>query len=285
MNGALTFNKSKKLAAQLVIIIFLIIVLIFTLFPLLVTFFGAFKTNAELSAGATILPEKWQFSNFVEAWKQANFALFTWNSLYTSTIVTIGTIIVASMSAYAVDRKQFRGKKLYVGIQAFTMFVSIGAVVLKPQFEMMVALNLHTTLWGVILILIAAHAQSFFIIIGFMRVIPKDLDEAALIDGCNFFSVYWRVVLPLLRPGLAVAALFAFRQAWNEYILPLVFTLNSPHLQTLTVGLANLRYGTTAATQTHLMLAGACLSIIPILIVYIFANKSFMQVTAGSVKG
>src|SRR5690606_24966689 len=105
-----------------------------------------------------------------------------------------------------------------------------------------------------------------------------DLDEAAFLDGCNFFSVYWRVVLPLLKPGLGVAALFAFRNAWNEYILPLVFTMTNPKLQTLTVGLADLRYGTTAATQTHLIMAGACLSILPVLVVYVFANKSFMQV-------
>jgi raffinose/stachyose/melibiose transport system permease protein len=264
---------------------FLLSVAFFTLFPVLMTVLGSFKTNMELTAGATILPKQWQFANYAAAWKQANFATYTWNSLFVSAAATVGTLIVASMAGYAVDRRTFPGKKLFVLMQASTMFISIGAVVLRPQFELMVKLHLNTSLWGVVLILISAHASTFFILMGFFKAIPRELDEAAMLDGCSFTGIYWRIVLPLLRPGLAVSALFAFRAAWNEYILPLVFTMNNPKLQTLTVGLASLRYTNSAAMQTHLMMAGACLSMLPILIVYLFANKSFMQVTAGSLKG
>jgi len=278
-------KRAKRIFSVIIIWVFLGLIALFTVFPVLVTLFGSFKTNAELTAGATILPSVWHFSNYLDAWKQADFARFTWNSLFISTFTTIGTLLLASMAAYAVDRRSFFGKSLYVSLQAATMFISIGAVVIRPQFELMVKLHLNTSLWGVIFILISAHATTFFILIGFFKGIPRDLDEAAYIDGCSFFSVYWRIILPLLKPGLGVAALFAFRNAWNEYILPLVFTMTNPKLQTLTVGLADLRYGTTAATQTHLIMAGACLSILPILIVYVFANKSFMQVTGGSVKG
>ncbi|WP_342556549.1 carbohydrate ABC transporter permease [Paenibacillus sp. FSL H8-0548] len=280
-----TGRRAKRLFSRLIVWGFLAMIAIFTVFPVLVTLFGSFKTNAELTTGATILPSVWHFSNYLEAWKQADFAKFTWNSLFISTFTTIGTLLLASMAAYAVDRRNFFGKSFYVSLQAATMFISIGAVVIRPQFELMVKLNLNSSLWGIIFILISAHATTFFILIGFFKGIPRDLDEAAYIDGCNFFSVYWRIILPLLKPGLGVAALFAFRNAWNEYILPLVFTMTNPKLQTLTVGLADLRYGTTAATQTHLIMAGACLSILPILIVYVIANKSFMQVTGGSVKG
>jgi ABC-type glycerol-3-phosphate transport system permease component len=189
------------------------------------------------------------------------------------------------MAAYAVARVDFYGKRLYVIIQSCTLFISIGAVVLRPQFDLMVALHLQKSLWGVIIILISAHATAFFMLIGFVRAIPKELDEAAFIDGCNFYSVYFRVILPLLTPALGVTALWTFRGAWNEYILPLVFTMTQPALQTLTVGLAGLKYGVGDAAQPQLMLAGACLSMLPMIIVYIFANKSFMQMTAGSVKG
>ncbi|NIK79555.1 raffinose/stachyose/melibiose transport system permease protein [Paenibacillus castaneae] len=278
-------RRANRIFSGLILWVFLGLIAVFTVFPVLVTLFGSFKTNAELTAGATILPSVWHFSNYLEAWKQADFAKFTWNSLFISTFTTIGTLLLASMAAYAVDRRSFFGKSLYVSLQAATMFISIGAVVIRPQFELMVKLHLNSSLWGIIFILISAHATTFFILIGFFKGIPRDLDEAAYIDGCNFFSVYWRIIVPLLKPGLGVAALFAFRNAWNEYILPLVFTMTNPKLQTLTVGLADLRYGTTAATQTHLIMAGACLSILPILIVYAFANKSFMQVTGGSVKG
>jgi ABC-type glycerol-3-phosphate transport system permease component len=264
---------------------FLLTVALFTLLPLAMAILGSFKTNAELTSGATFFPSDWQFSNYATAWKQANFARFMWNSFYISTAVTVGTLLVTAMAAYAVDRSRFPGKQVYVVLQASTMFISIGAVVLRPQFDLMVALGLNKSLWGVIIILISAHASIFFMLIGFFRAIPKDLDEAAYIDGCNFYSVFFRIILPLLRPALAVTALFTFRGAWNEYILPLVFTLTNPKLQTLTVGLANLRYGIGAAAENQLMMAGACIAFLPVLVVYLFASKSFMQVTAGAVKG
>lgn len=282
---AVRIISAKKVISHVILWSFLIVIAFFTLFPVLMTLLGSFKTNMELAAGASILPKEWQFANYLDAWKRAKFSTFTWNSIFVSGASTIGTLLVASMAGYVVDRRNFLGKRLFVFMQASTMFISIGAVVLRPQFELMVKLHLNTSLWGVILILISAHATTFFILIGFFKAIPREVDEAAMIDGCSFMGIYWRMILPLLKPGLGVSALFAFRTGWNEYILPLVFTMNNPKLQTLTVGLTGLRYGNSAAMQTHLMMAGACLSMLPILIVYIFANKSFMQVTAGSVKG
>jgi raffinose/stachyose/melibiose transport system permease protein len=272
-------------ASRLIVWIFLLATALLTLFPILMTLAGSLKSNTELMTGGNLLPETWQFANYAEAWKQSNFARYTWNSVYMSVTVTVGTLLVAAMAAYVVDRREFPGKALYVGVQASTMFISVGAVVLRPQFDLMVKLNLNTTLWGVILILISAHASAFFILSGFFKAIPRELDEAAMIDGSSFIRTFFRIILPLLTPGLGVVGLFAFRHAWNEYILPLVFTMTNPSLQTLTVGLANLRYGTSAAMQTNLMMAGAFLSILPMLLVYILANKSFMQVTAGSIKG
>lgn len=265
--------------------IFLLISAAVTLFPIIIVMFGSFKTNLELTTGATILPASWQFGNYATAWETANFSRYTWNSIFVSTMTTIGSLLVAAMAAYAVDRADFPGKRLYTGLLASTLFISIGAVVMRPQFDLMVMLGLQKSLWGVILILISAHAATYFIMVGFLRNIPRELDEAAWIDGCHPASVFWRIILPLLRPALAVAGLSVFQNSWNEYILPLVFTLGKPALQTLPVGLANLRYGIGAASESQLMLAGACISILPLLIVYLFANKSFMQVTLGAVKG
>lgn len=275
----------SKLVSGTVLWVFLLAAAGLTLFPVLIAILGSFKSNMELTAGATVLPSEWHLENYSQAWKQANFSTFTWNSLFVSVFTTVGMLIVTSMAAYVVDRMLFPGKKLYVAIQAFTLFISIGAVVLRPQFELMIKLNLHDSLLGVVLIMISSHAYIFFILLSFMSGIPRELDEAAHIDGSSLAGTYVKVVLPLLGPGLGVAALFTFRGAWNEYLLPLVFTMNKPDLQTLTVGLANLKYGVSAASQTHYMMAGACLSILPILVVYIFANKSFMQMTAGSLKG
>src|SRR4029453_647652 len=192
---------------------FMLLGLLFTLFPIVITILGSFKTNAELTAGATILPLSWTFSNYAEAWTQGGFSTYSFNSLFVAAASTAGTLIVSSMAAYVVNRMSFIGKKIFVGIQAFTMFVSIGAVVLRPQFELMIDLKLHNSLWGVILILISAHASAFFILLSFMSGIPRELDEAARIDGCSQGSIYMRIVLPLLTPGLGVAGLFAFRGA------------------------------------------------------------------------
>lgn len=275
----------RQLGARLPVWMLLLAISALLLFPIAVAFLGSLKTNLELTTGATFWPETWQFNNYVQAWTQADFASFTFNSLFVAVFVTAGTLLVSAMAAYAVDRVPFKGKKLFIFLQSFTLFISIGAVVLRPQFDLMVSIGLQKSLWGVIIILISAHATAFFMVIGFFRGIPKELDEAALIDGCNFYTTFWRIILPLLRPALAVAALFTFRGAWNEYILPLVFSLSRPDMQTLPVGLANLRYGAGAAVENQLMLAGACISILPLLIVYLFANRSFMQVTVGSVKG
>ncbi len=272
-------------AARLSVGAFLLAATVFTLFPLVMMLAGSLKSNAELMGGTSLLPEKWQFSNYTEAWRQTNFARFTWNSTFLSVMSTIGTLLVAAMAAYATDRRDFPGKRLYIAVQAATLFISVGAVVLRPQYDLMVKLHLNTSLWGVILILISAHASTYFILAGFLKAIPRELDEAAMIDGSGFIRTFFKLILPLLAPGLGVSGLFAFRHGWNEYILPLVFTMTNPELQTLTVGLANLRYGSSAAMQTHLMLAGACLSVLPMLLVYFAANKSFMQMTAGSLKG
>ncbi|MDQ1912703.1 carbohydrate ABC transporter permease [Paenibacillus sp. GD4] len=277
--------RPARLLSTIVLWLFLLTVLAFTVFPILMAILGSLKTNLDLTTGATFWPKEWRFDNYVKAWKSANFAKFTWNSFFVGTLTTVGTIAVASMAAYAVDRVPFRGKRFYVVLQSCTLFVSIGAVVLRPQFDLMISLNLQKSLLGVVILLVSAHATAFFMLIGFFKAIPKELDEAALIDGCNFYTVYLRIILPLLTPAIGVTALFTFRNAWNEYILPLVFTMTQPDLQTLTVGLASLRYGMGEASEQQLMLAGACISLLPILLVYVFANKSFMQVTAGSVKG
>lgn len=278
-------SRLPALAGKTLVWLFLAVIAVFTVFPILMTAAGSLMTNSELMSGGNLLPKSWQFHNYVEAWRQSNFARYTWNSVFLSVMATIGTLLVAAMAAYVVDRRPFPGRALYVGLQASTMFISVGAIVLRPQFDLMVKLGLNTSLWGVILILMSAHASTFFILLGFLKAIPREIDESAMIDGASFIKSFSRIILPLLAPGLGVSGLFAFRHAWNEYILPLVFTMTDPALQPLTVGLANLRYGASAAMQTNLMMAGACLSILPMLIVYIVANRSFMEVTAGSVKG
>mgnify|MGYP000268932815 CR=1 FL=1 len=119
---------------------------------------------------------------------------------------------------------------------------------------------------------------------GFVRSVPKELDEAATIDGAGTFRIFWQIIVPAIKPILGVIALFAFRTAWNEFVTAQVFTMSNPGLKTLSVAVANLRYSANAAAD--IMTAGASIALIPILIVYLLANRQFITgLTAGAVKG
>lgn len=143
-----TPGTAGRIVTRTVMWLFLLATAVLTLFPLLMTLTGSLKTGAEMMTGGTLFPAKLQFNNYAEAWKQANFARYTWNSAFMSVMVTVGTLLVASMAAYVVDRRDFPGKRIYVTVQASMMFISVGAIVLRPQFDLMVALHLNTTLWG-----------------------------------------------------------------------------------------------------------------------------------------
>ena len=139
---------------------------------------------------------------------------------------------------------------------------------------------------GLALLLTGGQAANIFMVSGFVRSVPKELDEAATIDGAGTFRIFWQIIVPAIKPILGVIALFAFRTAWNEFVTAQVFTMSNPGLKTLSVAVANLRYSANAAAEWHIMTAGASIALIPILIVYLLANRQFITgLTAGAVKG
>lgn len=266
--------------------IFLITVVIFTMFPVVYIILGSFKENLELMTGGNILPQKWIFSNYVEAWNEANFSLYTWNSIIYCFFSTIGALFISSMTGYCIARKEFPGKKILVAVYLSTMFITLGAVIYRPLYLMMVDLGLNKSLVAPILIQIGSQATNIFLVSKFVQGVSKELDEAAIIDGCSTFRIYYSIMLPLIRPILGVVALFAFRDSWNAYILPSIFTATNKNLMTLTVGVVSLKYSGGNAAQWNLMIAGASIAIIPMLIVYVLANKQFISgLTEGAVKG
>ena len=280
-------STSSKIAYGL-LFVFLVLVAATTLYPLLYVIFGSFKTNHELLIGGIdLLPKVFVLDNYIEAWEKANFGRYTINSIVISLGVMILSVAVTSMAAYVLSRKEFRGKNLiYNTLIAFT-FINVGSVSLRPLFELAVDLNMHTSLWSVIIIVTGmGQATYIFLIRGFMLSVPKELDEAAEIDGCSFFQIYYRIILPVLKPILATVALLSFRAGWNEYIIPLVFTMSNELMRPLTVGVVMLQNSGNGAAAWNIMFAGSALSIIPIVVVYLFLNKYFVSgLTAGAVKG
>lgn len=274
--------------ARVLIWVFLLFIAVITIFPVLYVVFGSFKENKELLVGgANIFPSAWVIQNYVDAWKQANFARYTMNSLYISLGVMVLSLINATMAGYVFSRRKSKFKSILYSIFIAFMFINVGSVSLRPLYELAVGLKMNKSLISVILISVGGgQATYIFLCRGFTDSLPRELDEAATIDGCTFFQTYWRIILPLLKPVLATVALLSFRGGWNEYIMPLVFTMTNDALRPLTVGVNMLKNAGDGTAAWNIMFAGATISIVPILIVYCCFSRFFMNgMTAGAVKG
>ena len=259
---------------------------IFTLYPVVYTLLGSFKTNAELTLGGSFFPSQWQFSNYTYAFSKLNFGQYTINSIVLAVLTVAFTLITSSMAAYVIARRDFPGKKVLTTAYLLSMFVSVGSVALYPLYNLLHKLGLTNSMVGLALQLTGGQAANIFMISGFVRNVPKELDEAAYIDGAGIFRVFYTIIVPAIKPILGVVALFAFRTAWNEFVTTQVFTMSNTSLRTLSVAVANLRYSANAAAEWHLMTAGASIALIPMLIVYLLANRQFITgLTAGAVKG
>ena len=280
--------STKTKIIRFILWLFLAFMALLVVFPIIYIVLGSFKENKELLAGGSnIFPSKWILTNYVEAGQQANFATYTFNSVFLSLGVMIVSLLNATMAGYVFSRKSFRGKELlYLTFVAF-MFVNVGSVSLRPLFELAVKLKMNKSLVSVILIS-AGGGQATFIFLcrGFVNSVPKELDEAAKIDGCTFFQIYYKIILPMLKPIMATIAILSFRQGWNEYIMPLVFTMSNEAMRPLTVGVNMLKNAGDGAAAWNIMFAGATISIVPILIVYCCFSRFFMSgLTSGAVKG
>ncbi len=279
---------TRKKIIDIIAYVILIIILILTVFPLLYVILASFKTNQEiLTSGANIFPTKFHFVNYVEAWKLADFGRGTWNSIYMTVLIVLGVILTSTTTGYVFARGDFRGKKFWYTCFMSTMFVSMGSLMLYPLLDVAKFLHLNGSLWGVIVIQIfGLNVTNIFLVQGYIEAVPKEIDEAAKIDGCGFFRIYRNIIFPLLKPIVATVGLITFRSAWNEYLMPLVFTLGDPQKAPLVVQVVSLKSGGAAASSWNLMLAGTAISIIPMLVAFVFLNRYFVAgLTAGAVKG
>ena len=275
-----------KVVAAAVKWVFLIAMCVFTLYPVFYAVIGSFKTNAELTLGNSLFPEAWHYENYLYAFEKLDFGLYTLNSVVLALLTVVLSVVTASMAGYVIGRREFIGKKLLSALYLGSMFISVGSVALYPLYKLLNSWGLTSNLMGLALILTGGQVSNIFLIAGFARSVPKELDDAATIDGAGVFRIYWQIIVPMIRPILGIVALFSFRTAWNEFITAQVFTMSNPNLKTLSVAVANLRYSSNAAAEWHIMAAGASIALIPILIVYLLANKQFIVgITAGAVKG
>lgn len=283
-----TVYSNKTKLVRVLLFLLLLAIALFTLYPIVYIVLGSFKANGELLRGGTnLLPVIFRLTNYQEAWEKANFAIYTMNSILISLGVMVLTIVTTSMAGYVFARKKFRGKELLYGVFVAFMFVNVGSVSLRPLFELAVKVKMNTSLLSIVLISTGmGQATYIFLVRGYMNTISKELDEAAKLDGCTFFQIYCKIILPLLKPVIATIGLLSFRTGWNEYIMPLVFTMSNDKLRPLTVGVVMLKNSGDGAAAWNLMFAGSTIAIIPIIVIYMFSSRYFMNgLTAGAVKG
>ena len=181
----------------------------------------------------------------------------------------------------------FPGAKVIFTAFSALMFVSFGAITIYPTFDVLNVLGMSDSLWGLIVMKIfGVSTVNIYLVRSYVRTLPQGMEEAAQIDGCSVIGTFFRIVMPLLKPIIATITILSFQASWNEYLLPTLFTLTRPDQRTLIVGVAALKSSSKAAAAWNLMLAGSTIALVPVLIVYAFANKYFVKgIAAGAVKG
>jgi len=275
--------EKKSLSFKVFVYGFLSLFAIVNVFPLFWMVVDSFKTEQEYAANPFSFPKVLQFSNYSKAWEVANMSTYFVNSIIITFVSLIVTVLLGALAAYFLSRFQFKLRSFTYALFLLGMLVPIHATLI-PIFMIMKELHLLDTHLSLILPYTAFHLSlTVFILEGFMRGFPKDLEESGVMDGAGVFRIFWSIILPITRPALATVIILNFIYNWNEYLFALVL-LSSSALKTLPLGLSNF-VGVETASLT-LQMAAITIALIPILIFYLLLQKQLVNgMTAGSVKG
>ncbi|CAM4124041.1 carbohydrate ABC transporter permease [Paenibacillus alkaliterrae] len=254
-----------------------------TLYPLLWLFMSAFKTNEQFFSRPFQFPTDWQWENFTRAWEVSDMGLAMFNSVIVTIVSLVLSLVIGALAAYVLSRFQFRFKLFFMGLFLLGMLIPIHST-LVPLFILMNKVHLLNTYWALILPYVAFELPiAIFITQAYMNTFPKDIEEAAAIDGTGYWGIFARIMLPLSLPALSTVAILAFLRFWNEFSFALVF-ISKPALKTLPLSLS--MFATGYMTDYKLTMAALSLSVIPTIIVYLIFQKHIMQgMVAGAVKG
>lgn len=229
------------------------------------------------------IPTHPELKNYLSAWQSNNFGHYFLNSLKVALSTTVLQLFLSSTAAYAFARFEFPGKNVIYYTLLATLMVP-GMMLIIPQFILASRLKLLDSLLGLILVYTAGGiAFNAFLLRGFFEQLPRELEEAALIDGASHLIIFVRILLPLSTPALATVSIFTFLGAWDEYVWALT-TINDPLKRTLPIAIAN--FHGTHASDWGLVFAGSLIAIVPVLTVFVLLQRYFIKgLTAGAVKG
>lgn len=235
--------------------------------------------------GAWALPKVWTLRNYVDAWREMRVGQYFLNTVLYSVVGTTGSVFLAACTAYVLARVRFPGRNFIYYLFLVSLMIP-GYLGMVPRYFLMKNFGLVDTYLVVFLISwTSGLAFSLFLLVNFFETLPTELEESALIDGANAWQIFFHIMLPLARPGLATVAIFMFMAQWNEFMTPLIY-LRDASKYPLALGLQILSFGSTyGATYTKLF-AGMMIFIVPILIVYLALKRFITEgLTAGALKG
>jgi raffinose/stachyose/melibiose transport system permease protein len=272
----------KNRLFQTVILLWFGVFTIIIIYPIIWLALSGLKTNSDFFLNTWSLPEEWVWENYKAAW-DAGIGKYFFNSVFITVISVFIVLLLGSMAAYGLSRFRFKGQNLLLIIILSGLMLA-PQVSLIPLFKLLQQVGLYNTYGALILPYVAFQLPfSIFLMRSYFLSIPRELEEAAIIDGCNRWKVYWNIVIPMGKPIIASCALLTAMNVWNEFMFALVFIEDSS-LRTIPVGLMNLR--SQLNTNFGIQLAGLAISALPMIIAYILFQKQFVRgISAGSVKG
>jgi len=278
-----TFEKTRSLAVSLLIHVALIGVSAGCLFPLWWAFSSSLKTQATVFSDMSFFPADPQWQNYPAAWIKGQFGVYFMNSVFYTSVVVLGVILISALAAYAFSRFEFPGKNaLFLTLIATMMIPIPGSII--PLYVLLVKLGLADTRLGYILPQInQGLALGIFLMKTFFDDLPKELEDSARIDGCGRLRVFWHIAMPLARPAIAVLAIINILVVWNEYLLAML-VLSDRALMPLQRALMVFRGA--YITQYPLLMAGIIITVVPVIAMYLILQKSLIQgITMRTVRG
>jgi raffinose/stachyose/melibiose transport system permease protein len=266
-------SAATRELGRILIYVLLIVLLVAVLYPLFWMIMTGFKTNQELFGNSWALPSEWRWDNFIDAWNQG-VVRYLLNSVIVTGASVVTTVGISSLAAYALTRMQIPFANPVTLLILGGMMLS-PTVALIPLFRLIQSLGIFNTYWALIVLYTAFRIPfTVFLIRAYMVTISRELEDAAVVDGCSRLQIFWLVIMPLSRPIIVSAALLQALFSWNEFMFALVF-INDQNLKTLPVGLLDLQ--SRFLTNYPVMFAGLTIAAMPMIIIFVLGQRQFIR--------
>ena len=278
----MTAKRTLKFSKELLYVAFTFAVLGIIVFPFLWVFLISIRPEQELfTRSFQLITDTITFENYKNL-LQSGFTKYIVNSLFVSTTATFIAVVLSLLAAYSFSRRNFQARGVMLMMVIFSQLFPY-IILITPLYFIFAKLNLVNTYGGLIIGYVAVGIPfAIYMLLGYLNTVPKTLDEAAIIDGCNTFDVIFRIILPIALPGIAATAIYTFIRAWSDYLFALVIT-SDDNLRTVQIGLANF-FG-EYTTSWDLVMSASVIATIPTLIVFFFLQRQLVAgLAAGAVK-